>query len=161
MNIIAIEKAYKRYNINKEAIENSKNEELKEEKQNLLCSLLEAIGFTGIDASIEESLLCYGIVRKDETVILYNEDLGYNHIDISIDDIKDALSNMDDEFYDYIDTKKEEYNKLFENEHGINNIIFDIKNYKDLLTETLYYKKWLNMDEIIEFLNNNYIKLDK
>lgn len=157
MNIIAVEKAYKRYNTNKKAIEASKNEELKEEKQNLLCSLLESIGFTGIDASIEESLLYYGMVRKDETVILYNEDLGYNHTDISIDDIKEALSNMDNEFYDYIDSCKEEYNKLFESEHGINNIIFDIRSYKDLLTETLYFKQWLNIDEIIQFLENNYI----
>jgi len=116
---------------------------------------LEAIGFKGIDINIEKSLYCYGMVRKDDIVIVYNEEKDFNYKDITINDVKDALEEMDDHFYDYLGTTKDEYNNTYYK--NITHIIYDIINYKNYLTEDLYYKRWYTIDEMIQFINNNYI----
>lgn len=85
-------------------------------KVDYLISILEKLGFIGIDASLEESLIAYGMIYRHSdgyTIFCINPDspddidsyrFDWNYI--SIDDVKDALEHMKEGFFSFIDESK-------------------------------------------------------
>lgn len=128
-----------------------------------LIELLEEKNFIGTDISLEESLLYYGmVVRKiDGFTILCTADNDRTYLfgvtTISTNDIKNAIEEMEEGFYNFIGIPKEQYiNDLkidIKNNNDLAVFIQDIRQYNDRLTYDIYYT--LTADELINILNHN------
>lgn len=81
---------------------------------NEISTTLEKNGFTdGVDINPEVSLFEYGILRnpKTEKTILVLTDgeqvFGIDYIEVSLNDVKTQLKNIEPKFFDFIGTPKE------------------------------------------------------
>ena len=126
-------------------------------KVDRLCELLESLGYKGTDASTEESIIEYGLVcnpSKDGSsyhcILSLDNGEKFDHTDISLDDIQDAINDMENGFFDFIDTKREDYTL---DKVSIPMIIQDIRQYNGVLTDTLDYD--CSIDDIITMLEND------
>lgn len=135
----------------------------RDEKIEKLISLLGSKGFEGIDASIEESLLGYSIVRREldgRTIICFTNESGlysFGITTIQINDIRDAIKEMSNGFYSFIGSNPLTYIQKFEldveQKNNLTMYIYDIKNYDDRLTYDICCM--MTTDEIINILNHN------
>ena len=116
-----------------------------------------------VDVSIEISLFEYGIIRKksDGFTLLCTADstrpFSFGVTTIQDDDIRNAIQEMEEGFYSYIDTNKDEYIQLFneavKNNKNLTSFIQDIRQYDDRLTYDICLHH--TADEMINILNHN------
>lgn len=98
-----------------------------------------------VDVSFEISLGDYGIVRNPKTdEVIYgsaaNDEGGYGAFDttyISLEDVREVLEDIEDGFFDYIDSNREtELNNLDNN--NLASIIYSINSYGDYFNMGVY-----------------------
>jgi len=126
-----------------------------------LIELLEEKNFKGMDASIEESLFCYGIVRREKdgfTILCIGDESApykFGVTTIEVNDIKEAIKEMKNGFFEWVGSTADEYINQFNNDVKSNLVryIYDIRVYEDRLTHDVYLT--LTADEIISILTSN------
>lgn len=121
-------------------------------KRDRLCELLEHLGYEGTDASIEESLFCYGIVRCVDTghTILYSEASELFAFCVLDDEyILEGLKYMNDGFYSFIGMDKSTY----ASDTSMLMILSDVMSYSNVLTDDLEYD--ITIDDLIALLEGS------
>ena len=121
------------------------------ETQEKIIKELEKNGYTdGVDISIEISFFEYGIIRNPKTnKVLYRslrpycltdgvDIFGYDWTNVEINDVIEALEEIENGFYDYIGSDKETELKHLDNE-DLSYIISSINNYNGYFNDSLYY----------------------
>lgn len=122
-----------------------------------LCELLAQLGYYGIDISLKESLIVYGIVCKQSSrdqngyYCIYSIDDGerFDHASVSLDDVQSAIDGMPDGFFDFIGTERSDYTI---DRVSIPLVLHYIKQYNGVLTDTLDYE--CTIDDIITMLES-------
>lgn len=135
------------------------NEDEAEEccKVDILCMLLKHLGYEGVDANIEESIIYYGVVcqlskgypNNYHCILSLDNGETFDHTYISLDDIQSAIDDMEDGFFDFVDTRREAYTL---DKISIPMIILDIRLYNGILTDTLAFDS--DIDDIINMLES-------
>lgn len=82
---------------------------------------LESLGYTDrVDISMDISLFEYGIIRNPETekVIYYMPCIKeYDHTSVSIEEIRESLNEVGEDFFSFIGSDKETELKNLDNNH--------------------------------------------
>lgn len=122
-------------------------------KVDMLCDMLEQLGYEGLDVNLKISLLEYRLVYNESTshCVLCRNDKALDEVSdddsilfdtcyISKSDITEALDTMDNGFYDYVGSTRDEYKA----QCSLVRALYDIINYNDLLTPDLEYSMTIN-----------------
>jgi len=127
-----------------------------EEKIEKLIEILDDKGYTdGTDVDTETALFEYGLIRnpKDDHVIyalvVDEEAKGFDTGWVSLDDAREYLEDVEEDFYSFIGSSKEEELKWLSNEN-VSSTINSANMYNGYFSGTLIYRK--DIDDIIEML---------
>lgn len=133
------------------------------EKEERLIELLEEKNFKGIDASIEESLFCYGLLWSKEdgfTIICSgNKEPPYSYGVTTIKpcQILEAIEEQKEGFFKFLEIEKNEYIENLKDDikenRNLSHYIYSVRQYNDLLTDDIYYT--MPIDYILKIIENN------
>lgn len=123
-------------------------------KREHLAQLLEEAGYSGIDASTEESLYEYGLLynaKTNETVFYRDDEFFQTTIDIA--DIKSAIEELKDGFYSFMGMTKDEYLSSFNsNSLVLVQVVYDIDAYNGRFSQDIPAS--CNIDDMIKQFTN-------
>ena len=100
-----------------------------------------------VDVNFDISLYEYGVVRNPENDMTLigktpndsGEYTDYTVMYISLDDVKDVLADMEDSFFEYIDSSKETMLANLTNDN-LATTIMDINHYNGWWSDQAYYE---------------------
>ena len=136
-----LDSIFKKYNKDKEKL-----------KKELLISLLDEIGYKGIDVSAEDAFdFEYNLINyKNQYIAHFNGK--YRMFDMDKEKIEYALDLISDSFYSYVETTKKEYLLLLNDEDNFPQIVNDIYDYDNTLLLNNYFQYPLSINDLINYL---------